>query len=131
MAESFYLLKRKGKFKLEPVDSSRNQCFEVNHSLYNYVVIMAVIDKLDRKGFIIDHEVIDKTISKTLIVGSCEQMHNIMHKSLLNLPNSKNIMGLKTIIFPAGVDYLAHMEKIWINPNYSYEYPYLVSTLVL
>lgn len=129
----FFVIKRRGTFSLEPVDSSRNQCFKVGHSLYNYHVIIAVIDKLDKKGFILEHELIDNTINhkNSLIVGSCEQMHNQMHKVLLDLPVSKNFIALKTVIYPAGIDYVAHMEKYWINSNFSYELPYIINVLMV
>lgn len=60
----------------EATNTSHNQCKGVGHSQYSYQVRVTVSDKLDKDGFIIDHQDIHNAVDGVFKskMSSCEKM---------------------------------------------------------
>ena len=60
----------------EALNSSANQCKDIGHSNYSYQVRVTVGDKLDKDGFIIDHQDIHDAVDRVFKgkMTSCEKL---------------------------------------------------------
>lgn len=76
------IMHRRGTFK--PVQMTCNQCKVYGTEEYNYSITMIFSPKLrlDKMGFIIDHQAIDDIIQNLGLKGSCEQMQDAICEHL-------------------------------------------------
>lgn len=83
--------------------STSNQCGSVGVYIYEYElkILFSNKAKLDKNGFLIDHQDIDDAVKKVKI-GSCEEMAERILSEIEKLLNSKEIpfFGLKVKIQP-------------------------------
>lgn len=76
------IINRKGVCKA--TNSSHNQCKDVGHSMYTYHVRVTVGDRLDKDGFIIDHQDIHEAVDRVFKgqMSSCEKLGLKVAKSV-------------------------------------------------
>ena len=78
-------------------DSSANQCKDVHHKHYRYQVSVTCENKLDNKGFIIDHIDIDHRVRHEFTKGmsSCEQLLVRIMDGVQDLMQSRGLVVYK------------------------------------
>lgn len=122
--EQVYLMHRRGKFK--PFQHTSNQCKGKYHSEYHYHIMFLCNVKLDKNGFLLDHQLIDDAIQDIQLSGSCEEMHltlkdcfdEVMKKSKLK----RNVLAYKAIISPTIPNGVAYMEYIQVYKETGYKF---------
>src|SRR6202000_1156902 len=74
----WFIMHRNGNFV--PTAESSNQCKVMGHTSYNYTLslIFPGTIKLDDQSFIVDHSEIDRLIQSLDLLGSCEQMQQLI-----------------------------------------------------
>lgn len=71
MENGTFTLNRTGNFTLK--NKSKNQCRAIGHEIFSYHVLLNVKPVLDKQGFIVDHEVINKAVQRAVNKAtSCE-----------------------------------------------------------
>lgn len=112
-----YRMNREGVFS--PSKHTENQCGKEGTFHYSYLLTIIVRNKLDNKGFIIDHDDLNNAIQNTEIFGSCEEMQRIIHKTVINTLPQGVLLGYKCVIKPLDFGSKAFIEFIECNnPEY-------------
>jgi len=98
----FFVMERVGHFK--PHKATSNQCKGVGHHGYNYTckIVFDPTIRLDSRGFLIDHQDVDDAIRNIKHAGSCEEMHQVIMKTILTTLERKRVdpMAVKVVITP-------------------------------
>lgn len=130
---NFFTMTRRGH--IVPKKATRNQCKGPGHDKYFYevkIVFSGLVD-LDKNGFIIKHEDIDKAIKASPAIGSCEQMHLDIRERLHTFFKKKEltlyVSGFKCTLYPTLSDIKegAFMSCIYIQNGSSPEVVGLLS----
>lgn len=112
---TFYIMNRRGVFKAPKATS--NQCAKPAHPEYNYhVKLMFEGDQpLDNRQFLLDHQEVDDFIRKLGLVGSCEEMHQILKEELPDFMAEKSLKFVcyKATISAGKAQGPAWLEYIW------------------
>ena len=112
-----YRMNREGVFS--PSKHTDNQCGKEGTMHYSYLLTIIVRNKLDNKGFIIDHDELNNAIQNTEIFGSCEEMQRIVHNTIINTLPQGVLLGYKCVIKPIDFGSKAFIEFIECNnPEY-------------
>ena len=112
-----YRMNREGVFS--PSKHTDNQCGKEGTMHYSYLLTIIVRNKLDDKGFIIDHDDLNNAIQNTEIFGSCEEMQRIIHNCIVNTLPQGILLGYKCVVRPIDFNAKAFIEFIECNnPEY-------------
>lgn len=112
-----YRMNREGVFS--PSKHTENQCGKEGTMHYSYLLTIIVRNKLDDKGFIIDHDDLNNAIQNTEIFGSCEEMQRIIHNCIVNTLPQGILLGYKCVVRPIDFNAKAFIEFIECNnPEY-------------
>lgn len=89
-----YCITRHGIIKFPKSLASKNQCVIEGHSKYHYTCKLYTDNsELDKRGFIVDHNDIDKAITQSLMrikfKGSCELMTEKIIEIIVNMLDKK------------------------------------------
>ena len=110
-------MNREGVFS--PSKHTENQCGKEGTMHYSYLLTIIVRNKLDEKGFIIDHDDLNNAIQNTEIFGSCEEMQRIIHNCIVNTLPQGILLGYKCVVRPIDFNAKAFIEFIECNnPEY-------------
>lgn len=110
-----YVMERRGSFQtLEPTS---NQCKAPHHIYYDYVcrVAFSPRTKLNEQKFILDHVKIDEAIQGCNLIGSCEEMHQNMMKSVRTQFTQLGIpaLAIKLVIKPKWPEGVADLTYLY------------------
>jgi hypothetical protein len=107
-----FIMNRSGLFDL--FNKSTNQCKAIGHRIFSYSVRITAGDKLDKDGFIIDHQIIDNLIQSDVEANSCELIAKSIAISLNELLISEDVavIEIHVVIKPIGPNVHAYMEYI-------------------
>jgi hypothetical protein len=115
--QAIYRMNRKGIFL--PIKHTENQCGKEGNQSYEYLLTIIVKNQLDNKGFIIDHDDLNKAIQECPIYGSCEEMQRLIHKKITEILPEGILLGYKCVIKPLDFTAQAFIEFIECsNPEY-------------
>ncbi len=100
--DSYSLITRKGVLNVKGKSTS-NQCAKEKHEIYEYElkVLFKKSVKLNQNGWIIDHQLLDDAVQKT-VVNSCEIMSKKILDNVESVLSSNNLVcvGIKLKIQP-------------------------------
>lgn len=117
------VMHRRGEFN--PAQRTDNQCKVRGHHNYKYHLMFICDPKLDKSGFLIDHQLIDDSIQEVDLQGSCEEMHlqltQCFEKLMKKAKLYKHIYAYKCIISPTLPNGPAYMESVKVFKEEGYK----------
>jgi len=124
---NFFTMTRRGH--IVPKKSTKNQCKTQGHKKYFYEVkiVFSGLVELDKNGFIVKHEDLDKAIKASPAVGSCEQVHldlrERLHRFFADKKLNWYVKGFKCTIYPtlSDINEGAFMSCIYVKNGSSPE----------